>query len=477
MNDPDTTLELTSAQLQQLIAAAWSRLTHFLDTLPQQPAGNIEHAAAVARTVTEPLPEHGISADAVLDRLFQDLLPFSLNPASPGYMAYVPGGGLPHVAVADLIADITNRYVGVWHASPPAAQIEATVIRWLCEMVGYPSGAGGLLTTGGSLANWTALVTARRCRLPDDFLKGVIYTSDQAHHSVIKAALLAGFPAANVRSLPVDAMFRVRVDKLAEQIEQDRHAGWQPFCIVGHAGTVNTGAVDDLSALAQMAQREELWFHVDAAYGGFFVLTERGRHILRGIERADSITLDPHKGLFLPYGTGGLLVRDRDTLKRAHSLRGAYLPPAPDDPEFVDFSDVSPEMSRAFRGLRIWLPFKLHGIGPFRRNLDEKLDLARWACDELRRLSTELDNQLQIVAEPQLSILAFRLVRRGLSDVENDRFNEQLRDRINASGRVWLSPTRLDGRYVIRVCILSFRTHREHVQHCVDAIRHAAMIE
>jgi aromatic-L-amino-acid decarboxylase len=392
-------------------------------------------------------------------------------------MAFVPGGGLPHVAVADMIADITNRYVGVWHASPPAAQIEATVVRWFCEMVGYPSGAGGLLTTGGSLANWTALVTARRCQLRDDFLKGVIYTSDQAHHSVIKAALLAGFPSANVRSLPVDVEFRVRVDKLAEQIELDRQAGWRPFCIVGHAGTVNTGAVDDLSALADVAQREGLWFHVDGAYGGFFVLTDRGRQILRGIERANSITLDPHKGLFLPYGTGGLLVRDRDTLHRAHSLRGTYIPPAPDDPEFVDFSDISPEMSRAFRGLRVWLPVKLHGVGPFRRNLDEKLDLARWAFDELRKLARELPDELKIVAEPQLSLLAFRLIRRGLTDDENDRLNEQLRDRINASGRVWLSPTRLNGRYVIRICILSFRTHREHVQQCVDAIRQAALIQ
>ena len=469
----DMSLELSSQQLRELVDQAMQRLSLFLDTLPEQPTSNLDGAEQIARSVSEPLPESGVLAEEVLDQLFDTLIPASLNPTSPGYMAYVPGGGLPQAAVADLISGITNRFVGIWHVAPAVAQIEATVIRWFCSMVGYPGGAGGFLTSGGSLANWSAIVTARRCRLPDNFLNGVLYTSDQAHHSVTKAAILAGFPTQNVRSISVDARFRIRIDALANQIARDRHDGLQPFCLIAHAGTVNTGAVDELAALAELAEQHHLWMHVDAAYGGFFLLTERGRERLQGIERADSITIDPHKGLFLPYGTGGLLVRDRNDLKHAHCMRGDYIPPAPDDPDFVDFSDISPELSRGFRGLRIWLPFKLHGASPFRSNLNEKLDLASWATSELRQMSEEINDELEIVAEPQLSMLAFRLVRPGLGEDELNRLNGQLLERINSTGRVMLSATRLHNRYVIRVCILSFRTHRPEVATCLHEIRQA----
>ncbi len=475
MSDPDRSLELSGQGFQALVDAAVRRIAAHIDSLPEQPAWNTDNAAAVARSVVEPLPATGGSADRVLDDLFQRFIPLSFNTACPGYLAYVPGGGLPTSAVADLIADAVNRYTGVWIAAPALAQIETTVIRWFCEIVGYPSEAGGYLSTGGSLATWSALVTARRCLLPDDFLSGTIYTSHQAHHSVLKAAVLAGFPAANVRRIDVDEQFRVRLDLMAEAIAEDRAAGKTPFVVVGHAGTVNTGAVDDMASLADLAEREKLWLHIDAAYGGFFMLTERGRQLMRGIERADSITLDPHKGLFLPYGTGCLLVRDVEHLRRAHSIRGEYMPPAQTDREFIDFSDISPELSRDFRGRRVWLPFKLHGIEPFRRNLDEKLDLAQWAHSELLKLSAETGGQLEIVAPPQLSILAFRLRRPGLDENELRQLNEDLRTRINASRRVFLTPTTLGDRYVIRICILCFRTHADRVQDCLNEIRRAVV--
>ena len=283
-------------------------------------------------------------------------------------------------------------------------------MRWFCDIIGYPASAGGFLTTGGSLANFSAIFTARRERLPEDFLAGSLYTSSQTHHSVQKAALLAGFPAHNVREIPTDEQFRIRLDVLQHHIEADRQAGLTPFLIIGNAGTTNTGAVDDLTALADIAHQHGLWLHVDAAYGGFFMLTQRGRARLGGIERADSVTLDPHKGLFLPFGTGSLLVREREALKRAHQGEAAaYLPTMQDDPDCVDFCQISPELSRDFRGLRVWLPLKMHGIQPFRQALDEKLDLAAWATAELKKIP-----EVEIVAEPQLSIVAFRLNRPGL---------------------------------------------------------------
>jgi aromatic-L-amino-acid decarboxylase len=312
------------------------------------------------------------------------------------------------------------------------------------------------------------VVTARREQLPENFLTGVLYASDQVHHSVKKAAILAGFPERNVREIPSDDRFRARIDMLERQIAADRQAGLAPFLVVGNAGSTNTGAVDDLQALADLARQERCWFHVDAAYGGFFLLTEQGKALMKGIERADSITLDPHKGLFLPYGTGSLLVRDGGALKRAHGVNAQYLPATDEDPELMDFSQMSPELSRGFRGLRVWLPLKMHGIAPFRHNLDEKLALTRWATEELRKIDA-----MEIVAEPQLSIVAFRVVRPGLDGEALNQLNHALLQRINAKQRVYLSGTLLGDRFVLRLCVLSFRTHLERIQMAIEDIREA----
>jgi aromatic-L-amino-acid decarboxylase len=462
----DRTLELTGEALRRLIHAAAERVVAHVDSLPAQPSADVQGGAALARSLAETMPETGTPAEELLDLLFERVVPKSFNTAGPGYLAYIPGGGLPQSAVADLVSDATNRYVGVFAAAPGLAQLESNVVRWFCDIAGLPAEARGILTSGGSLATFSALVAARRDRLPEDFLSGTIYVSDQTHHAVQKAAILAGFPEDRVREIAVDERFRIRLDTLASAIAADRSSGRTPFLLVGNAGTTNTGAVDDLPALADLAARESLWFHVDAAYGGFFLLTEDGRRILRGIERADSIVLDPHKGLFLPYGTGALLVRNGETLKRAHALSAEYMPSMQEDEDLTDFNLLSPELSRDFRGLRIWLPIRMHGIGPFRRNLEEKLALARWAADRLREIP-----EIEIVAEPQLSILAFRRVRPGADGPDLDRENRRLLERINARKRVYLTGTVVGGRFAIRICVLSFRTHRERMEMALEDIR------
>jgi len=318
------------------------------------------------------------------------------------------------------------------------------------------------------LANFTAIVTARRNRLEDDFLRGTLYCSDQVHHSITKAAMLAGFPVNNIREVPSDERQRIEVEALKAQIDSDRQVGMEPFLVVGSAGTVNTGAVDDFTALADVAQERGLWLHVDGAYGGFFALTERGQQIMGGLELADSITLDPHKGLFLPYGTGCLLVRDKETLRKAHHLEADYMPEMQQAPDLVDFCELSPELSRDFRGLRVWLPLKMHGFSVFREALDEKLDLASWANEELRSIE-----HMEIVAEPQLSILVFRLVPPDLDAAAIDELNRELLRRINDRQRVFLTATHLEGRFVIRICVLSFRTHLDRMRQALEDIRAA----
>jgi len=464
----DRSLELQGEELESLIRKATVRILRYLASLPSQPSADNRDPAGLARSLREAMPESGEPPDGLLDLLFDTVIPRGFNTAGPGYLAYIPGGGLPHAAVADLIADATNRYVGVFAAAPGLAQIEANVVSWFCSIVGYPDSAGGILTTGGSLSNFSALLAARRDRLPENFLKGTIYVSDQTHHSIQKAAMLAGFPEANVREIPSDGEFRVSIDALEDRIARDRAAGWSPFFLVGNAGTTNTGAVDDLGALAGIAARERLWLHADAAYGGFFALTERGRRRFAGIERADSIVLDPHKSLFLPYGTGSLLVRDPETLKRAHALSAEYLPPMQEDADLTDYNLMSPELSRDWRGLRVWLPFRMHGAGVFRTNLDEKLDLAEWAERELETIPG-----VEILARPQLSTLAFRFAQPGWSETETNARNEKLLDLINARKRVYLTATKLRGRFAIRICVLSFRTHRDRMEEGLADIRAA----
>jgi aromatic-L-amino-acid decarboxylase len=269
-----------------------------------------------------------------------------------------------------------------------------------------------------------------------------------------------------VREIASDDHFRIRLDLLEKAIECDRQNGFTPFFIAGNAGTTNTGAIDPLDSLADLASREGLWLHVDAAYGGFFMLTERGRAALSGIHRADSITLDPHKGLFLPYGTGCLLAKDAGALSRAHSLNADYLPPMQEESDLVDFCQISPELSRDFRGLRVWLPFSLHGVEPFRKCLDEKLDLAIWATEELRTIGG-----IRIVAAPELSLVAFRFEKDGLDREALNARNRAILERVNTINRVHITATIIGGVTILRICVLSFRTHRDRLEAALQDIR------
>lgn len=462
-------LEPDGETLREWLLQAADRLGPFLDGLPHAPASRLEVSEEQLAEARRPPPEQGRPLAEILDQLCQRTLPFALNTTGPGYLAYVPGGGLPQAALADLLALITNRFVGLAQVAPVAATLETAVIRWLASLVGYSTAAGGFLTTGGSLANWAALVVARDRLAAGSFHRGIIYASDQAHHSVWKAAHLAGFPAAQQRLLPSDEHCRLPLEVLQQSVAADRAAGWRPLAVVAQAGTTNTGAIDDLSAIGQLARAEGLHFHVDAAYGGFFLLTERGRRALTGLELADSVTLDPHKGLFLPYGTGCLMCREREWLRQVFAVRGEYLPPASPHEDTFDFCDLSPELSREFRGLRVWLPLQMHGVAAFRDCLDEKLDLARLAADRLRAMP-----DVELAAPSPLSLVAFRLRRPGWSDAEVNHRNQEFLQQVNSHGRFLLSGTTVRGQFLLRLCILSFRTHRQQIAECLDWIERTA---
>jgi aromatic-L-amino-acid decarboxylase len=455
-------LDPTPEQKREMGEAALAYAIDFIRRRADAPSSGLEEAGAIAREHRESPPEVGGEFPPLLE-LVETIAAKAADNAGPGFLAYIPGGGLFASSLADFLSTTIDKFVNLWGEAPVGAQIENNVVRWLCDLFEYPETSRGVLTSGGSLANFSAIVAARKAKLPEDFLSGALYVSEHAHASVAKAAMLAGFPRGNLRIVATDPSLRMEVDALRTAITEDRAAGLTPFAVVASAGTTNTGAVDPIDAIADVASSEGLWLHIDGAYGGFFQLTERGRERFRGIERADSITLDPHKGMFLPYGTGALVVRDGVALRDAHFIGAAYLQDLAADADIPNFAEYSAELSRDFRGLRVWFPLKLHGVAAFREALDEKLDLTEVLYEGLKA-----EPLLELPWAPDLTVVPFRL--RDGDDAANKRFL----DEINASKRVFLSSTVIDGRFTIRACILSHRTHRDRIDECIEIVRRAA---
>ena len=442
-------------------------LEHLANVGAQPACGDTTSDLRVRRG--EPLPEAPSDVEALLRTFFHELAPRALTTNGPGYLAYIPGGGVHTAALADLAADVTNRFTGARFAAPALVELEADALDWLKTMMGFPASAGGIFTTGGSSATFNAIVCARERKLGPDIRRGVLYTSTQAHHSVIKSARLAGIHPDRVRGIDVNRDFQMVAASLLRAIEHDRAEGLVPFMVVSSAGTTNTGAVDPLDRIQEIAERDGLWHHVDGVYGAFFHVVPEMQKWLPGLARVDSITLDPHKGLFLPYGTGALLVKDAHALRAVHGSEASYLPDAlPED--LYDPSQVGPDLSRGFPGFRVWLTLKVFGMQKIRAAIAEKRALAVNAAERIAALPG-----VEMVAPPQLSLFAFHL--RGATLDEENAKTRALLDRVLAKKRTFLSGCRIGERFLVRVCVLSFRTRAAHVDACVEDIAEAIALD
>jgi glutamate/tyrosine decarboxylase-like PLP-dependent enzyme len=457
-------LESSAEERDRLFGKVQNYGEDFLNDLSELPA--YKESEEMGRGVYDlPFEEQSKNIDKVLDTLKSEVDTPGLNPASGKHAGYIPGGGLYPSAVADYLAAVTNRYTGVFFSSPGAVRIENMCIRWMCDLVGYPEGAAGNLTSGGSIANLIGLVVARDDSgiKAADFDQSVIYTTHQVHHCVIKAIKFAGLEEATIRTIPMDSHFRMKADALEEQIKEDKKEGLIPLTIFASAGTTDIGAVDPLDRIGDIADRHNLWFHVDAAYGGFFMLTDHGQKVMSGIEKSDSVTIDPHKGLFLPYGSGTLLVKNGQKLYESQHMTANYLQDTLKATEEASPADLSPELSKHFRGLRMWLPLQLFGIQPFRAALNEKLLLTRYFYDEIR----EIDG-IEVGPEPELSVAFFRYIP---ENEDSDEFNKKLIDEIHRDGRIFLSSTHIDETIYLRLAVLNFRTHKEEVDLILSILR------
>ncbi len=461
-------LDLPPATMQAMGEAVVRRAVAHLASLDAMPSRGDLDVAALCRSMRESVPEHGMALETLLAQLFDEWIPRSFTTPGPGYLAYIPGGGIYPAALADFIADTTNRYTGIWQAAPALVQLESNVLEWLRDWMQFPATTRGLFTTGGSMAMFNAIACAREKHLGTDIRAGTIYVSSQAHHCIVKAAKLAGIAHDRVRTIAVDREYRVRLDALGAAIAADRAAGLTPFMVFSSAGTTNTGAVDPIDAVADLAAREGLWHHVDGAYGAFFHMVPELRPLLRGLPRADSLTLDPHKGMFLPYGTGALLVRDGEALRALHSSTAGYLPANQD--EFYDPAQYGPELSRGFPGLRVWLTVKLFGASKYRAAVAEKRALAVWAAEQVAAIPG-----IVIDAPPQLSLFAFHMEGPGLETrAAQDEATAALMERVTRRGRVMMTGATAEDRYLGRICVLSFRTRRADMETAVQHLREEA---
>lgn len=452
-------LEPSEEQRDHLLQEVRNFSNDFINSLSTTKAYSAEKANEQAFSIggeTKTLRE-------ILEIYSREVASRGIKAASGGHLGYIPGGGIYSSSLGDYLADVTNEYAGISFASPGAVAMERELINWIKSIFGFPESAVGNLTSGGSIANMIGLTAARdRHKIKAAKIeKSVVYLSPQIHHSVTKALRIIGLEDVVVRHLQLDENFKIIPANLSEQITEDVKAGLNPFLVVASAGTTDTGAIDPLGEIGKIAGENRLWYHIDAAYGGFFILTEERKELFNGIELADSLAVDPHKGLFLPFGIGVALVKDKEAVFHSHHHSATYMQDARENSATIDPADVSPELTKHFRALRLWLPLQLHGIDPFVACLQEKLLLTAYFRKELQNRGFKLG------PEPDLTVSYFWW---PVVNEDENAFNRKLLKEIHSDGTVFMSSTIIGDRFVIRMAVLSFRTKLETIDRAVEIL-------
>ncbi|WP_439152075.1 pyridoxal phosphate-dependent decarboxylase family protein [Winogradskyella sp.] len=414
----------------------------------------------------ENVPEKGTDAHKVLDFVIDKVLSESNIVSHPKSYSFVPGPSNFISVMADTLATGFNIFSGGWAASPAATELEIVTINWLLKLFKFPNKkGGGIFTSGGSMANLTALVTARRQKCGDDFSKAIVYMSNQTHSSNIKALKTIGFKKEQVRLIPVDSDYKISINKLKNAIAKDRIEDLKPFCIIANAGTTNTGSVDQLDDIAKLCKAEDIWFHVDGAYGGAAILSESGAKLLKGIQKADSLTIDPHKWFFQPYEMGCLLVRNHKWLSSTFSEKPEYLRDIEGNTSEINFYDHGIQLTRRFRALKFYMSIKSFGLKAFRDAITYNIELAERVEDVLRK-----SKDWEIVSHATLAVINFRYnpIHQDYSEKQLDQLNQEISKRVMATKEALLVTTVLQGQVVLRMCLINPRTSLADVKETLD---------
>jgi glutamate/tyrosine decarboxylase-like PLP-dependent enzyme len=462
----ESRLELTAEEMRGLGYRIVDQIVEHLETLASKPVTRVSPRVELESELREPLPEEPAPVDSLLDQLRRVVWPNIGNIQHPRFFAFIPSPSNFVSVMADALAAGFNPFAGNWLEGSGPAQIELVTIDWLREICGLPETAGGLFVSGGSMANLTALAAARLAMLDERSDGAVIYFSDQTHNSIGKALRVLGFAREQVRALPSDENFRLPVEVLRRAVDEDRADGKRPFCVVANAGTTNTGAVDPLGQLADLCERENLWLHVDGAYGAAACLSERGRKLLAGIERADSVSLDPHKWLFQPFEIGCVLLRNSRLLKKSfHTMTGILEDTKRAEEEEINYYDYGVQLTRSFRALKLWLSIKTFGAANFREAINYGFDMAEFAENILRQ-----SDRWRIVSPAAMGIVTFRYVAEGYSENEINEIHRRMVEMMAEDGFAFANSTTLRGQIVMRLCTINPRTTKDDVRATIQQL-------
>jgi aromatic-L-amino-acid/L-tryptophan decarboxylase len=470
--EPVRDLDWGAAEARELTGEMLDLWAELLERMPELPVTPVAAAADVSSEMALPIPEQPLPPAEIARLLRPMVFDHSALCGHPGFLAYISGSGTVPGAAADLLAAGLNPNVGGWSLSAGATELELHLMRWIAGKFGLPEGAGGLMTSGGAASNFTALKAARDAHAPGNVradgvsgMRLVLYASEEAHATIAEAADMMGLGERAVRPIPTDDELRMRVAALEAAVADDLAAGMRPFCIVATAGTTATGAIDPIPAIADVCERHGLWLHVDAAYGGAAALAPELRSLLAGIERADTISFDPHKWLYTPQSSACLLARDPGRLRAAFSIDAAYVR---EDAQLsgrgINIGELGPQWSRAFLALKVWMSLAAHGTDAYGRRIAHDVELARY-LDERVREHPDLEPMCPVT----LSIACFRYAPAGIDDEVLDVLNERLMIEIRRDGRTCPSNAVLHGRYSLRACFVNHRTEAGVVDDLVDA--------
>lgn len=460
-------LELNETETREAARLLGETIASYHAQLPDLPVFPRVDWEALRTILNEPLPESGRPLESLYREFADVVIANSTHTPHPRFLGYVMASPSDTAPFAEALAAALNQNCSIWTLAPAATAIELTVIRWFLELFGFPAEAGGILTSGGSMANTVALAAARDAHHPGDARRDglqslphplLAYATHDVHHSVGKAMSTLGLGTKALRTVSHDAGFRMDVENLKRRVREDRAHGGRPFCVVASAGTVATGAFDPIDAIADFCAEEGLWLHVDGAYGAFAILSETMRETLRSCARADSLSLDPHKLLFSSIEAGCVLVRDRTTLSDAFRESASYIGEY-ESRELVDFRDMGPQLSRNFKALKIWWSIRAFGMGAHRAVIDRVLDLAAYMG---RRI--EAEPELELAATVTLTSVCFRCI--ALDDAQN----EQLLNTLVDGGSAFITRATLNDTFYMRACFTNFRTSRADVDAILDEI-------
>jgi len=446
-------------------------VNHF-STQEQKSPINIATRKEMDDLFLEQAPESATPSQEVLDFVLNNVLNKANILTHPKFYSFVPGPSNFISSMSDTLATGFNVFSGGWNASAAAAELEIVCLNWMLNWFKFPlKRGGGIFTSGGSMANLTALVTARTQKCGEDFSKAIIYMSDQTHSSNIKAIRTIGFRKDQIRIIPTDQEFKISINKLKNEIAKDRLKKLTPFCIIANAGTTNTGTIDNLIEIASSCKTEDIWMHVDAAYGGATILSKEYAHLLKGIDKADSITVDPHKWFFQPYEMGCLIVRNAKWLRTTFTEKPEYLKDVEGNESEINFFDHGIQLTRRFRALKFYMSIKTYGLGHFREAITYNIDLAIALEDKLRK-----SDQWEIVAPASIGIINFRYnpIAKKLDEKTLDEANLKISKGVMAQQKAHMVTTTLMGQVVLRMCLINPRTTMTHLEETISSCEQIA---